>query len=405
MKNKIMSTITSVVLSVGILLINPGIAFAAPEADDYNVQVVMQKVGNVDINNLQAKSAVLVDGVYGNVLFEKDSHQKLPIASVTKVMTMLLVIEAIDSGKLKFDEKVQVSEYAAGMGGSQAYLKPGEEFTVSDMLKAVAIHSSNDVSVSLAEKIEGSEATFVGKMNDKAKELGMNDTLFADCTGLSDEQGYSSAHDIAVMSQYLISHHPKILEYTSVWHDTFRDGKFLLDNTNKLLKLYNGADGLKTGFTSKAGYCLSATASKNGFRLISVVLGEPDTNTRFAETKALLDYGFINYQLITANKKGEKGGDIKIRKGVERTVSGIFNQDVKIPVLRSDKNKITKELKLDREIMAPVAKGQKVGQVIYKIGDKEIARADLVADKKIERGSFVRLFARMLLGWIGIKWI
>ena len=376
-------------------------ALAAPNPDEYNVAAVAKIMDKTSVFDLKAKSTILIDGVSGNVLLEKNSNEKLPVASITKIMSMLLIMEAIDQGKLNFEDKVPVSEHSYSMGGSQVYLKPGEEFTVTEMLKAVAIHSANDATVALAEKISGSEDTFVAMMNEKAKSLGMKDTNFLDCTGLTDEGHYSSANDVALMSRELVMKHPKILDFTTIWLDKFRDGKFELANTNKLIRFYQGANGLKTGFTSKAGFCLSAAAKRNNMQLISVVLGEPDTNTRFAEARKLLDYGFANFELTQVNKKGEAAGEVEVKKGLKTKVQVVYGEDVNLLVNKGEKGKLTREIKLEESVTAPVEQGQKLGEVIFKIDDREIGKADVVAGSKVEKASFIRLFFRMILSWFG----
>jgi serine-type D-Ala-D-Ala carboxypeptidase (penicillin-binding protein 5/6) len=376
--------------------------FAAPEKEVYSAVTVSKIVDKTNIEDLKAKSAVLIDSATGNVLFEKDSHKELPLASVTKVMTMLLVMEAIDSGKVKYDDQVPVSQHAYEMGGSQINLDPREVFSVNDLLKALAIQSANDAAVALAEKVAGSEDAFVKMMNDKAKELGMKNSNFLDSNGLTDEGHYSSAYDIALMSRELIIKHPKILEYSSTWHATIRDGKTTLDNTNKLIKFYDNCDGLKTGFTTKAGYCLSATVNRKNLRLVSVVMGEPDTNTRFAETRKMLDYGFANFEITQLNKKGDEVTQVEVKKGVKTTIKGLFREDVKILLKKGEKGKIENEIKLDENITAPLKVGQKIGEVIYKVGGKEITKAEIVADSDVEKASFIRLFFRMVLSWFGL---
>jgi D-alanyl-D-alanine carboxypeptidase (penicillin-binding protein 5/6) len=372
---------------------------AAVEASaKYDEVAVNKLVAKTNVLDLKAKSAVLMDAASGKILTEKNSHEKLAIASVTKVMSMLLIMEAIDSGKLSFDDKVPVSEYAAGMGGSQAYLEPGEEFTVTEMLKALAIHSSNDVTVALAEKVSGSEEAFVVDMNRKAEELGMKDTHFLDCTGLEDE-GYSSANDVAIMSRELIVKHPKILEFTGIRHDTFRNGTFSLDNTNKLIRFYANTDGLKTGFTNKAGFNLTATTKRNNLRLISVVLGEPDSNTRFAEARKLMDYGFANYEVVSLDKKGELVGNISVKKGTKLIVSAAYGSDTSVLVAKGEKGKIEKEVVLTPELTAPVEINQKVGDIIYKIDGNEVGRFDLVANENVSKVSFTKLFTRLVARW------
>ena len=270
------------------------------------------------------------------------------------------------------------------------------------MLKAVAIHSANDAVVALAEKISGSEDVFVSEMNEKAQQLGMNNTNFLDCNGLTDEGHYSSAADIAKMSAELIIKHPKILEITTIWQDKFRDGKFSLDNTNRLIHTYNGATGLKTGFTTKAGYCLSASAERNNMRLIAVVLGEPDLNTSFDETKKLLDYGYANYQIVKIKSKGEELGTAEVKKGVADSVKGILKSDVSVMLKKGSKDQIKQNVKMDESIEAPVTPGQKIGEVSFEDNGLIIAKADIIADAEVKKASFVRLFFRMIVGWFGI---
>jgi D-alanyl-D-alanine carboxypeptidase (penicillin-binding protein 5/6) len=351
---------------------------------------------------LKAKAAILIDAGTGAVMFEKNSHEELPFASITKVMSMLLIMEAIDSGKITYDDMVPVSEHSYNMGGSQVYLKPGEEFSVLDMLKAVAIHSANDAVVALAEKISGSEEIFVSSMNEKAKQLGMNNTNFLDCNGLTDDGHYSSAADIAKVSAELIEKHPKILEITKIWQDKFRNGQFSLDNTNRLIHTYNGANGLKTGFTTKAGYCLSASALRNNMQLIAVVLGEPDSNTRFAEAKKLLDYGYANFEIGKVKNKGEELGTVEVTKGVETSVKGVLKSDVNLMLKKGKKDEIKQNVNMIKSIEAPVKQGQKIGEVTFEDGGKVIAKEDVVASDDVKKASFVRLFFRMVVGWFGI---
>lgn len=377
-------------------------AFAVEEKPVYNPTTVESIMASTSVSELKAKAAVLIDASTGQVLSENNSNERLPIASVTKVMSMLLDMEAIDSGKISLKDMVTASEYASGMGGSQAYIEPGEQYSVNDALKAIALHSSNDVTVSLAELVAGSEEAFVVQMNEKAVELGMKNTQFKDCTGLTDEGHYSSALDIAIMSRELITKHPKILEYTSVFTDTFRNGEFDLTNTNRLVRFYNGCDGLKTGFTRAAGFCLSATASRNNMRLISVVLGETDSNTRFAETRKLLDYGFANYESADVNKKGELVSEISVKKGITSKAGGVIGNDVKVLLPRGQKTKITRQVNLDESVTAPLKAGQRVGEIIYKIDENEISRVDIISDRDVEKTNFVNLFSRMFRTWFSV---
>lgn len=377
--------------------------FAANE-NEYDTATVAKIMDKTDIMSLKAKGAVLIDGASGTVLLEKDSREELQIASVTKVMSMLLIMEAIDSGKLSFDTKVTVSEHSYRMGGSQVWLEPKEVFTVHELMEAVAIHSANDATVALGEAVAGSEEAFVAMMNDKAKELGMENTNFKDCTGLTDDGHYSSAYDIALMSRELLMKHPKIKDYTTKWTSSFRNntpGKkpVALNNTNKLIHYYEGAVGLKTGFTNKSGYCLSAAAVRNGQLMIAVVLGEADSNTRFAEARKLLDYGFANFETTKVENKGDEVQTVEVKKGLKSNVTGIFENDVNLLLKKGDKGKLEKTVKMDKDITAPVKAGQKIGVVIYAIEGKEVGTADVVAGEDILRASFIKVLFRMALEW------
>lgn len=377
-------------------------AIDSGDLDGYDEEVVEAMAVNKSFDSFESKAYILIDAATGQVLCEKNPHEKLPIASVTKIMSMLLIMEAIDSGKIKLDDIVTASEYASGMGGSQAYIEPGEQYSVKDALKAVALHSSNDVTVSLAELINGSEEAFVVIMNEKAKELGMKNTHFLDCTGLTDEGHYSTAYDVALMSRDLVTKHPMILEYTSIWMDSFRGGEFELTNTNKLVRFYNGADGLKTGFTRAAGHCLSATATRNNMRLISVVLGGADSNSRFAQSRKLLDHGFANYESKKVNEKGGEVREVVIKKGLENIAKAVYADDLSLLLSRGQKDKVKREIRVMKSIAAPVKKGQKIGEVIYKVDEKEIGRIDLVCDRDIEKASFTKMFKKLFVNWYNI---
>lgn len=398
--------VSVIVILIASLVANTAImpVIAAPQTNtgQTTANTAAKKEEAAKTLELKAKAAILVDADTGMVMFEKNIHEELPFASITKVMSMLLIMEAIDSGKITYEDMVPVSEHAYNMGGSQVYLEPGEEFSVLDMLKAVAIHSANDAVVALAEKISGSEEVFVSAMNEKAKELGMNNTNFLDCNGLTDDGHYSSAADIAKMSAELITKHPKILEITKIWQDKFRNGQFSLDNTNRLIHTYNGATGLKTGFTTKAGYCLSASAERNDMRFIAVVLGEPDSNTRFAEAKKLLDYGYANYQIVKIKNKGEELGSAEVKKGVATSVKGILKSDVSLMLKKGSKDEIKHNVKMMESIEAPITPGQKIGEVVFENNGQIIAKEDVVADVEVKKASFVRLFFRMVVGWFGI---
>ena len=304
------------------------------------------------------KSALLMDVATGTVLYEKNAHEPLPPASVTKVMTLLLIMEAIDDGRLQWSDLVTASETAAGKGGSQIFLKVGEQMTVADMVKSIAVSSANDCACAMAEHLCGSEAAFVEKMNARAAELGMKDTHFVNCTGLDDDadatQHKTSAYDIAVMSRQLLKYHPKITEYTTIWMDTVRSGTFGLSNTNKLVRFYNGATGLKTGFTQGAGYCLSASAMREDMELIAVVMGCESSQQRFAACKAMLDYGFANYALITPEIGEELS--VQVQLGVHDRIRSIPVEMEKILVEKSQKNLVRIQTELEPAVTAPVSR-------------------------------------------------
>jgi D-alanyl-D-alanine carboxypeptidase (penicillin-binding protein 5/6) len=377
---------------------------AATDNTEYDAATVMKIMNKTSVTELKAKGAVLIDCNSGVVLQEKNSNEKLPLASVTKVMSMLLIMEAVDSGKLTYDTKVTVSDHSYRMGGSQVWLEPGEIFTVHELLQAVAIRSANDATVALAEAVAGSEEAFVAMMNERAQELGMKNTHFQDCSGLTDNGHYSSAYDIALMSRELLLNHPDITKYTTTWQAKFREntpGKkpVALDNTNKLVRYYDGTVGLKTGYTDVAGHCLSASAVRNGQQLIAVVLGEPDSNTRFAEARKLLDYGFANFETTLVNNKGEEVQPVEVKKGLQPQINAVYKQDVKLLLKKGEKGKIERKLKLAENLTAPVAKGQKIGEIIYMISGNEVGTADLVASNDVQKASFLRLFLRMLQEW------
>lgn len=349
---------------------------------------------------VEAKSAILIEAETGKVLYAFNEHEPLPIASITKIMTMLLVMEAIDSGKINLTDKVTVSAYASGMGGSQVYLKEGEVFTVEELLKAVAVHSANDASVSLAEAVAGSEEAFVAMMNEKCKELGMKNTKFLDCTGLTDEGHYSSAYDVAIMSRELLIKHPRIIHYTTIWHDTFRDGTFDLDNTNKLIKRYRGTTGIKTGFTNAAGFCLSASAERNGTKFISVLLGAKTNDLRFSESARLLDYGFSNWESVKIEKKDMQAGTVKVRKGVTAEIPVTFSSDAFVVVRKGSREKITESLEIPEVVNAPVEKGQTIGVLNIDLDGERLASIPVVAAENSERCTLGKALMMVINKWL-----
>ena len=345
--------------------------------------VVVFAEGNTDLG-LNAKSAILMEESTGNILYENNPDERLPIASVTKVMTMLLIMEAVDSGKINLDDMVTVSENAMSYGGSTMFLETGEQLTVNDMLKGIAVASANDGCVAMAEHLAGNESAFVDIMNEKAKELGMENTHFMNTNGLDEDDHYSSARDVAIMSRELMKHET-IFNYTSIWMDTLRGGKFQLANTNKLIRFYDGANGLKTGSTSKALCCLSAAAKRNDMQLIAVVLGAPTSAERFASAKSLLDYGFANYAVNTQITAGDEVQNIAVEKGVDKEVGVVAGDSCSTLVKKGQEDNITKEIKIDETITAPIEAGQKIGTMTISRDGEVIADLDLNASSTVEK--------------------
>ena len=348
--------------------------------------------------DVEGKSALLMDVETGTVLYEKNAHEKLSPASVTKVMTMLLIMEAIDSGKIGWNDMVTASESAAAKGGSQIYLKVGEQMSVTDMLKSIAVSSANDCACAMAEHIAGSEAAFVEMMNRRAKELGMNDTNFVNCTGLDDGDAAvnhkTSAYDIALMSRELLKNHPDIKKFTTIWMDTVRNGAFGLSNTNKLVRFYSGCTGLKTGFTSGAGYCLSSSAQREGMELIAVVMGCETSNIRTAACKGMLDYGFANFALVTPTL--EDVPPVPVTLGTSDTVKLIPEGTAGLLIDKAQKGSITTEISTEESVSAPVAKGQQLGTMTVKSGETVLAQIPLVAAEDIPRLTWWDLFLQVL---------
>ena len=347
---------------------------------------------------LAGKSALLMDVATGTVLYESNAHERLAPASVTKIMTMLLIMEAIDSGRIGWEDTVTASEAAAAKGGSQVYLKVGETMTVTDMLKSIAVSSANDCACAMAEHIAGSESAFVTMMNEKARELGMNDTNFVNCTGLDDGENAgehkTSAHDIALMSRELLQKHPEIKKFTTIWMDTIRDGTFGLSNTNKLVRFYQGATGLKTGFTSGAGYCLSATAQREGMELIAVVMGAETSPARNAACKSLLDYGFANFAVV--NPELTEAEPIPVKLGRIDSVDARLSGSGGLLIDKAKKNSVTMELQVEPFVTAPVSQGQRVGTLTVKAGEQTLGEIPLVAAQAVERLTWGDLFTTVL---------
>lgn len=349
-----------------------------------------------DLENVKAEAYILTDADSGKVLLAKNEHKRLPPASMTKLMTLLLAVEALEEGKASLKEKVVTSEYASNMGGSQIYLAPGEEMTYEDMLIAIAVGSANDASVAVGEKLEGTNKAFVAKMNDKAKQLGMKNTHYINANGLHAEGHYTSAADMAILGRYALKH-PRILEYTSIKEYPLRDGKFILYNTNKLLWWYKGADGFKTGRTEKAQNCLTSTVKRDGLRLISVVMASPETRGHFRDSMEIFNYGFAKYAYKIFVPQDSVCGMVTVGKGTRDKVEAVAAQDAGSIFEKGEKAKITSQKILLKYIDAPVAKGQKLGEVqIFKNGEKQ-KTIDLVSTSDIERGGVIKQIKKMFV--------
>ena len=348
-----------------------------------------------DSPQVEAAAAVLMEKETGTVLCEQNAHDKREPASVTKIMTLLLVMEALDEGRMALTDQVTVSARAASMGGSQVYLKEGEQMSVEELIKAVAVVSGNDAAVALAEHIAGSEEAFVARMNERAAQLGMADTNFVNCTGLPAAGHLTSAYDIALMSRELILNHPDIRQYSTIWMDTIRGGAFQLANTNKLVRYYEGCTGLKTGSTDSALYCLSATAEREGMELIAVVLGSPTSAQRFSAAQALLTYGFANYTLVDV-RPDQAIPPVAVSLGVTGTVQPVLANGSRILVEKSQLNQITTSLRLSEDVEAPVEEGQKLGELVVSAGGTQLCTIPLVAHQAVERITVPGLFLRLV---------
>lgn len=346
--------------------------------------------------SVNAKSAVLMEVYTGTVLFDQNSDEKLPPASITKIMSLLLIMEAIDSGKISLSDTVSASEHASSMGGSQIWLEVGETMTVDELLKAAVIASANDATVALGEKISGSEEEFVRQMNKRAKELGMNDTEFKNCTGLDAEGHLTTAHDIALMSAELIKH-DLIKKYSTVWMDTLRNGESELVNTNKLVRFYSGTTGLKTGTTSNAGYCLSATAERDNTSLVAVIMSAPSSNDRFANAKKLLDYGFANYKYICVSPEKKEYPAI-VKDANEPTVNLVPSGNLSLLFKKGNSQEITQEPQIDENITAPVKKGQKLGKIIVSSDNVQLGSIDLICSENLDKISLKTVLSWFLKG-------
>ena len=390
MRHRVLTAVLTLLFSVGCCL--PALA-------------AEKQYENLTDLGLTSKSALLMEEDTGTILYEQNSHEALPPASVTKVMTLLLIYEGERDGKFDWTDTVQVSEHAASMGGSQVFLEEGETQTAADMTKSIAIASANDAAVAMAEFLAGSEEAFVQKMNERAKELGMEDTNFVNACGLDTEGHVSSAYDIALMSRELMENFPEIKEYTTTWQDSIihktRRGEetFGLTNTNKLIQWYDGATGLKTGSTGNALYCLSGTAERDGMGLIAVVMAAPDYKVRFREVMQLLDYGFANYAIEKGREKGYAMGEVPVEKGMTDTVEAVVAEEISVLVPKGKEAQWEIKTELLPAVSAPVEAGTKVGELVYLRDGEEVGRVELTAGENVEKANMDTMLRRMLAGW------
>lgn len=369
---------------------------------DNNISNEIQTSSSLDSLNLESGSAILIEQNSGKILYEHNIYEQLRPASVTKIMSILLIMEALDSGKISLTDKVPCSEVASKMGGSQIWLDVREELSVDEMLKAICVASANDCTVAMAEFISGSQEAFVAQMNNKAKELGMNDTTFKNCHGLDEDGHVTSSCDISLMSQELLKKHPSITKYTTIYMDYLRDGKSELVNTNKLIRNYQGATGLKTGSTGLALYNLSASATRDNLSLIAVIMKAPSTSVRFAEAKKLLDYGFSNYSYKEFAKSGDTLYKVNVSKGVESNVDAIFKDNAGALVKKGETSNIEQNVNLDENISAPIMKGQKLGEVTYSLNGEILNTIDIISDEEIKKINPSTIMEKLFFTWFRV---
>lgn len=415
LKNKFIY-ITCIVLLCSFILFNT-FAFAVSDATAYVWSNQSKKLEtaetSVGLNSssatvtdnplaLDCGAACLIEQNSGLIIYDYNMHEKLRPASVTKIMSLLLIMEALDSGKIQLTDKIPCTEDAAKMGGSQIWLDVRETLTVEEMLKAICVVSANDCVVAMADYLEGSQDAFVKKMNQKAQELGMNDTTFKNCHGIDEDGHLTSAYDIAIMSRELLMNHPSITKYTTIWMDSLRDGKSSLVNTNKLVRNYNGCTGLKTGSTSIALYNLSASATRNNLSLIAVVLKAPTPAIRFSNAQKLLDYGFSNYSVTSFGKKGDVIKSVEIKKGTTSSIDAILENDAEVLMSNGNNKDVTQEIKLDDTFNAPILEGQKLGEVEFSINGNVVSTVNLVANKSSDKLSFGSIIKFVMNKWFNM---
>lgn len=349
--------------------------------------------------NLESGAGILIEQSTGQVLYEHNAHEQLRPASVTKIMSILLIMETLDSGTITLEDKVPCSSNARSMGGSQIWLNETEQLTVDEMLKAICVVSANDCTVAMAEYLCGSQEGFVQKMNERAKQLGMNDTCFKNCHGIDEDGHVTSAYDIAIMSRELLTKHPSITNYTTIWMDTLRDGKSQLVNTNKLLRNYQGCTGLKTGSTSLALYNLSASATRDDLSLIAVIMKAPTTDARFNECKKLLDYGFANFSYTSFAKSGDVVKNVNITKGLQSTVNAVFAKDAGAITFKNESSQITQTINLQDSFSAPISVGQKLGEATYSLNGTVLSTVDIIAEAEVKKLSFANMASNLYKTW------
>lgn len=353
----------------------------------------------IDELGLECESAILIEQTTGQVLYEKNSHEKLRPASVTKVMTLLIIFETLESGQITLQDKVPCSQNAASMGGSQIWLDTREELTVDEMIKAICVVSANDCTVAMAEYIAGSEAAFVEKMNERAKQLGMNDTTFKNCHGIDEDGHITSSYDISLMSRELLLNHPDITNYTTIYMDSLRNGQSQLVNTNKLIRNYKGATGLKTGSTSLALFNLSASATRDELSLIAVIMKAPTGSIRFEEARKLLDYGFKNYEFKQFGRSGDIVGNVIVEKGIENNTNAVLKDTCGFILKKGTENNIVQNVHIEEKLAAPVEKGQKIGQVTYTIDGKVLHSVDIIAETEVKKETLMNMASYIYEKW------
>ena len=402
MKNK------TIIFFITFIMLFSSVTFAADSvyvwSNNIN-QTALQTVSDVKEDNslkLESGAAILIEQTTGKILYAHNVHEKLRPASVTKIMSILLIMEALDGGRITLDTQIPCSENAHSMGGSQIWLDTTETLTVKDMLKSICVVSANDCTVAMAEYLAGSEEAFVQMMNTKAKQLGMNDTTFKNCHGIDEDGHVTSAYDIALMSRELLNNHPSITEYTTIWMDSIRDGKSELVNTNKLIRNYQGATGLKTGSTSIALYNLSASATRDGLSLIAVIMKASTTKIRFAEARKLLDYGFANYTSKNFGNKGDIIKTVEVNKGMVPQVNAILEEDASVLIKKGDTVNITQNIVMDENITAPIKQGDLLGTIQYKSGDDIILEKNLVAETDVEKSNIWNITTNLYKKWFNM---